>query len=92
MSNRKYTNEFKEEAIRLVKDHGYNQADAARRLGISPKNINRWMLEGVKRNDGKENPDSEQTEIHRLRLENERLRMEKEILKKAAAFFANEKY
>lgn len=92
MSN-KYTLEFKQEAVKLVTEQGYTQAEAGRSLGISSKNINRWILEGVKStaNKLKENLSPEQQEIQRLRKENDRLKMEKEILKKAAAFFANEK-
>ena len=91
MSN-KYTKEFKQEALNLVKEHGYSQTEAGRRLGISSKNINRWVLEGVESAEyKKENISIEHQEIQRLRKENERLKLEKEILKKAAAFFANEK-
>lgn len=90
--SRKYTIEFKLEAVKLVTDHGYSQAEAARRLGISEKNVNRWVLAGKETKPLKaENLTSDQEEIRRLRKENDRLRMEKEILKKAAAFFANEK-
>ena len=90
--NRKYTKEFKQEAVKLVTDHGYSQAEAGRRLGVSEKNINRWVL-GIKEKtpSKSDKPMSEQDEIKQLRKENDRLRMEKEILKKAAAFFANEK-
>ena len=90
--NRKYTKEFKQEAVKLVTDHGYSQAEAGRRLGVSEKNINRWVS-GIKEKTPQkiEKPMSEQDEIKQLRKENDRLRMEKEILKKAAAFFANEK-
>ncbi len=87
----KYTKEFKQEAVKLVTEHGYSQAEAGRRLGISDKNINRWVLELQQSTPSKEiKLTEEQQEIKRLRKENERLKMEKEILKKAAAFFANE--
>jgi transposase len=90
--NKKYTVEFKQEAIKLVTDHGYSQAEAGRRLGISEKNINRWVVGSKKIIPLKtEKLTSEQEELKRLRRENDRLRMEKDILKKAAAFFANEK-
>ena len=90
--NKKYTKEFKQEAVKLVTDHGYSQAEAGRRLGISEKNINRWVLGSKEIPPLKsEKITSEQDEIKQLRKENDRLRMEKEILKKAAAFFANEK-
>ena len=89
---RKYTLEFKQEAVKLVTDQGYSQAQAGRSLGVSEKNINRWLHEGKeKKAVSNEKMTDDQKELKRLRLENERLRMEKEILKKAAAFFANEK-
>ncbi len=91
--SKKYTTEFKHEAVNLVKEHGYTQVAAAKSLGISSKNINRWILEGFEPLPSplKQKLSPEQEEIQRLRKENERLKMEKEILKKAAAFFANEK-
>lgn len=90
----KHTQEFKKEAVKLVLEQDYSQAEAARRLGISAKNLSRWVKEAeettgkmVKRKkDGK----AEQEELLQLRKEVKRLRMEREILKKAAAFFANE--
>jgi transposase len=90
--SRKYTIEFKQEAVKLVTDHGYSQSEAGRRLGISEKNINRWVLANKEPTPLKAKIlTAEQEEIKQLRKENDRLRMEKEILKKAAAFFANEK-
>jgi transposase len=87
-SPRKFTKEFKEEAIRLVTEHGYTQKDAAESLGIASKNLNRWIHEGV---EVKKEPLSEQQkEIHALQKQIRRLELEKEILKKAAAFFASE--
>ena len=88
---KKYTLEYKKEAIKLVTEQGYSQEEAARILEVSSKNINRW----IKQFTGSGVPDKkmtpEQEEIKRLRKENDRLRMEREILKKAAAFFAGEK-
>lgn len=88
---RRYTKEFKEEAVKLVTEQGYTQSAAAKGLGINSKNIYRWITEtkvgvlGKKRVLG-----SEQEELIRLRKENSRLKMEQEILKKAAAFFAKD--
>lgn len=90
--SRNYTLEFKQAAVKLVTEQGYSQAEAGRRLGVSDKNINRWVKsqQAVKPST-KAKVSSEQEEIKRLRKENERLKLEKEILKKAAAFFASEK-
>lgn len=90
---KKYTLEFKVEAAKLVTEQGYSQNKAAKALGIDNKNIRRWVkeLRGIEKPTVKDKT-PEQEEIRQLRKENERLRMEREILKKAAAFFANEKY
>ncbi|OGT15724.1 MAG: hypothetical protein A3B69_01310 [Gammaproteobacteria bacterium RIFCSPHIGHO2_02_FULL_38_33] len=89
---RHYTKEFKDEAVKLVIETGYSESEIARRLGMNSKNVNRWVRERkaeVLVKKGKLT--GEQEELARLRKENERLRMEKEILKKAATFFANER-
>lgn len=88
---RKYTQEFKEEAVKLVAERGYSQAEAGRVLGVDSKNISRWIRETAKNKSVDKQINKDQEEIKRLRKENERLLMEREILKKAAAFFANEK-
>jgi transposase len=88
---RKYTLEFKAEAVKLVTEQGYSQNKAAEVLGTHSKNVNRWVKESTNKVSTDKNIPSEQEEIRQLRKENERLRMEREILKKAAAFFASEK-
>jgi transposase len=89
-----YTAEFKREAVRLVTVHGYGVAEAARNLGLNATMLGRWKREQEAQEDrafpGKGRLSADQEELHRLREENKRLRMEREILKKAAAFFANE--
>jgi transposase len=89
-----YTPEFKREAVRLVTEHHYGVAEAARNLGIHTNMLRRWKREVAQNANGafpgKGQLSLEQEELHRLRAENKRLRMEREILKKAAAFFANE--
>jgi len=94
MSNKKYSKEFKLDAISLVTEQNYSQAEAARSLGLDPKMISRWIQEYNKeegqafRGNGKLS--AEQLEIKQLREVVKRLTMEKEILKKATAFFAKE--
>jgi transposase len=90
----RYTAEFKSDAVKLVVEHGYTCAEAARRLGVASNNVVRWVRQHRENNEATEqglpSPQNLHAEIRRLRKENERLRMEREILKKAAAFFANE--
>ena len=91
---KKYSKEFKLDAIALVKEQNYSQAEAARNLGINPNMLGRWIKEAESddghafRGNGKLTP--EQAEIRKLREENKRLKMEREILKKATVFFAKE--
>ena len=93
-TRRKFTQEFKDDAVSLVIDQGYSCAEVARRLGVSDNNVNRWVREYRQRNeiesaDGLTREQME-VEIKRLRKKNKRLEMERDILKKAGAFFANE--
>ena len=89
-----HTEEFRREAVRLVTEEGYKIAEAARSLGINANMLGRWVRQAREGSDtaflGKGNLSPEQEEIRKLREENKRLRMEKEILKKATAFFAKE--
>jgi transposase len=91
---KKYSKEFKLDAIALVKEQGYNQAEAARNLGLNPNMLGRWIKElesddgQAFRGNGKLTP--EQFELRQLREENKCLKMERDILKKVTVFFANE--
>ena len=89
-----YTKEFKNDAVKLVIEQGYNTSEVGRRLGINQTNVSRWVREYRQENESSVNGDATRSELEaevkRLRKETERLRMEREILKKAAAFFANE--
>ena len=91
---KKYTPEFKMEAVRLITEQGYKTTEAARNLGIHPSVLNRWKIqlasEGVNAFPGKGRLTPEKEELQRLRKENRQLKMERDILKKAAAFFAKE--
>jgi transposase len=90
-ARRKYSDEFKAEAVKLVTDQGYKTAEAARNLGIHDGVLRRWISQRspevahISLSTAKL-----QAELKQLKRENERLRMEREIFKKAAAFFAKE--
>jgi len=91
---RQYTKEFKREAVDLVEKQEYTIAEAARSLGIRANILGRWRQEFQEKQEeafpGTGNQSGEADELSRLREENRRLKMEREILKKAAAFFARE--
>jgi transposase len=93
-SRRKFTKEFKDDAVSLVVEQGYSCAEVSRRLGISENNVNRWVRQYQDRSESASTDgltrEQLESELKRLRKENKRLEMEREILKKAAAFFANE--
>jgi transposase len=89
-SYKQYPKEFKDEAVALVLEQGYSVADAAKSLGIATILLYRWKELHEQQVTGKVLAEDEREELKRLRRENKELRMEKEILKKASAFFAKE--
>ena len=97
-TRRQFTREFKLEAVRLVKESGRPQAQVAREVGIRPDMLRAWKrqaegragLTGQNVFPGNGNQLSQDEELQRLRRENERLRQERDFLKKAAAYFAKE--
>jgi transposase len=92
-SRRQYTEEFKREAVKLVDEQGRGIADVARSLGVHRSQVERWRGQygqGAASSKGGELRGDEAEELKRLRAEVKQLRMEREILKKAAAFFAKE--
>ena len=87
---KRYTKEFKDEAVALVTEQGYSVPDAAKSLGISDNLLYGWKTKLEEQQAGDKLSESEREELKRLRKEVKNLRMEKEILKKASAFFAKE--
>ena len=88
---REFTDEFKNDAVKLVIEQGYSCNEAGRRLGIGHSNLTRWVRAHRDRLENKTGAESSQdleAENKWLRKENKRLLMERDILKKAAAFFA----
>ena len=90
---RQYTEEFKREAVKLVEEQGRGIAEVARSLGVHRSQVERWRGQygrGSASSRAGELRGDEAEELKRLRTEVKQLRMEREILKKAAAFFAKE--
>jgi len=91
---RRFTREFKIEAVRLIVEEGRRISEVSRELGVGENLLSRWKK---KSEEGKIDPfpgkgrlSPEDGELRRLRRENERLRMERDILKKAVAIFSEE--
>ena len=93
-TRRTYTPEFKAEAVKPVTEQGYSVAEAARSRGICENLIRNWKQafqdKGERAFPGHGNPSPFEEEVRRLRAENKRLLAERDLLKKAAAFFARE--
>ena len=94
MERRKFTREFKFEAVKLIRERGVTVAQASRDLGVHGAVLRRWVQEGAddpqQAFPGQGQMKPEQFELTRLRREVVKLKAERDILKKAAAYFAKE--
>ena len=94
MARRSYTAEFKREAVRLASKTGVSRRQVAKQLGIHPNVLASW-LEKVEQGVWNDKPgealkSEQQSELERLRREVADLKMERDVLRKAAAYFAKE--
>jgi transposase len=91
---RNFTREYKIEAVKLVSEAGNSQAQVASDLGIHPNTLCRWIRQYEERPPdafpGKGHPLTESETLRQLQRENERLRMERDILKKTVAIFSKD--
>ena len=92
MPKTRFTREFQDEAVRLALTSGRSQRAIADDLGVNRSTLARWMAEHEDTRPSSATPPNEDVveELKQLRRENEILRQEREILKKATAFFAKE--
>ena len=93
-ARRTFTPEFKIQAVKLVTEQGKSVAEVARELDLGESMLRAWKrgltVKGVQAFPGKGNPPAHEEELRRLRAEVKRLTMERDVLKKATAFFARE--
>ena len=87
---KRYTQPFKEEAVALITEQGYSVQQASDSLGIRSNMLYRWKQQLEQQSSKVRLSEDERAELNQLRKEVKHLRMEKEILKKASAFFAKE--
>jgi transposase len=91
MGRRIFTREFKVSAVKLVLEQGYTPTEAARSLGVQPTSLREWLKKFPAAAGGEVSSESAlRAEVRQLREANARLLMEREILKKATAFFARQ--
>jgi transposase len=94
MQRRKFTREFKVEAVRMTMERGVSVAQASRDLEVHPNVLRKWAREmsvdPAQAFPGHGQMKPEQLEIERLKREVAKLKAERDILKKAAAFFARD--
>ena len=89
MGRRIFTRDFKVSAVKLVREQNYTAVEAAKSLGVDVTSIRNWLKRFGPEVGGPPSGDAAlRAELRRLREENKRLLMEREILKKATAFFA----
>lgn len=88
MSSKRYTQEFKVEAIKQVQDRGHSAIQVAERLGLASDTLYRWMRAAAKPQAERVQERSQGEELQRIKAELKRVTEERDILKKAAAYFA----
>jgi transposase len=90
MSGKRYTEEFKVEAVKQVTDRGYSVADVAKRLGVTTKSLYDWIKRYGDNAEQYQAARHREDEIRRLKADLRRVTEERDILKKAAKYFAKE--
>jgi transposase-like protein len=90
MSDKRYTQEFKQEAIKQITERGHSVADVASRLGVTTHSLYAWLKKHGHGPQHVAHLDDQHAEIRRLKAELKRVTEERDILKKATAYFARE--
>jgi transposase len=87
--HRQFTDEYKQQAVKLVLEQGLSISQAAQDLGLGKSTLDKWLRVFRERlADPAALTEQERDELKRLRKENQQLRLERDLLKKATAFFA----
>ncbi len=87
---RRFTDEFKAETVKLIRESSRTVGSVARELDLTETAVRDWVKQAEASGSAETLSSDERAELRRLRKENQELRMEKEILRKATAFFAKE--
>lgn len=90
MSSKRYTEEFKIEAVKQVVERGYSVAEVAKRLGMTTHSLYAWKMRYGPNAAEHEEKTATEKEVRQLKKELKRVTEERDILKKAAVYFANQ--
>ena len=90
MSNKRYTEEFKVEAVKQITERSHPVAEVAGRLGVSQHSLYQWLKHYGQPVETRQEQQGQVSELRRLKAELKRVTEERDILKKAAAYFAKE--
>lgn len=90
MSGKRYTEEFKKETVKQILEEGYTVSSVSQRLGVSTNSLYTWLKKYGSNAEEFNKKSREQEKIKQLKSELKRVTQERDILKKAAAYFASE--
>jgi transposase-like protein len=90
MSSQRYTDEFKIEAVKQITEEGHTVPDVAKRLGVTSNSLYKWVKKYGESPERAAAIRTERAETQRLKKELKRVTEERDILKKAAAYFAKQ--
>lgn len=90
MSSKRYTEEFKIQAVKHITESGHSVSEVGRRLGVTTKSLYSWLERYGDSREVYQQESANQAEIKRLQKELKRVTQERDILKEAAAYFAGE--
>jgi transposase len=90
MSSKRYPEEFKIEAVKQITERGHSVADVTGRIGVSQHSLYAWVKQYSLPAEARQEQQSQSVELRRLKAELKRVTEERDILKKAAAYFAKE--
>jgi len=90
MSGKRYTDEFKIEAVKQVVDRGYKIGEVSKRLGVTSKSLHEWVAKFGDTGSQHQTITDQQEEVRLLKAQLRRVTEERDILKEAAVYFAGE--